>query len=153
MKYIIVTQCVIILILIICLLLKEKENRKHKYNLSKYIRLNRMMNRWVQIKQEGKKITDYTKNCYKTIAIYGFGYAGERLQDDFENDGIKIDYIIDQNANNLVSSVEIYSMQDELPEVDLVIVTSIMEFSEIKKMLGCKIDSEVVSLEEILFEL
>lgn len=153
MKYIIVTQCVIILMLIICLLLKEKENRKHKYNLSKYIRLNRMMNRWVQIKQEGKKITDYTKDRYKTIAIYGFGYAGERLQDDFENDGIKIDYIIDQNANNLVSSIEIYSMQDELPEVDLVIVTSIMEFSEIKKMLGCKIDSEVVSLEEILFEL
>jgi len=111
------------------------------------------MNRWVQIKQEGKKITDYTKDRYKTIAIYGLGYAGERLQDEFENDGIKIDYIIDQNANNLASSIEIYSMQDELPEVDLVIVTSIMEFGKIQRMLGCKIDSEVVSLEEILFEL
>ena len=112
-----------------------------------------MMNRWVQIKQEGKKITDYTKDRYKTIAIYGLGYAGERLQYEFENDGIKIDYIIDQNANNLASSIEIYSMQDELPEVDLVIVTSIMEFGKIQRMLGCKIDSEVVSLEEILFEL
>lgn len=94
MKHIIVTQCMLILVLIICLLIKE--NRKNKYNLSKYIRLNRMMNRWVQIKQEGKKITDYTKDRYKTIAIYGLGYAGERLQDEFENDGIKIDYIIDQ---------------------------------------------------------
>ena len=151
MKHIIVTQCMLILVLIICLLIKE--NRKNKYNLSKYIRLNRMMNRWVQIKQEGKKITDYKKDRYKTIAIYGLGYAGERLQDEFENDGIKIDYIIDQNANNLASSIEIYSMQDELPEVDLVIVTSIMEFGKIQRMLGCKIDSEVVSLEEILFEL
>ena len=62
----------------------EKRNRKKindAWKMSeKHLNLLIMMSEWVRIKQEGKNISDYLKqNNYKTVAIYGMSYVGERL--------------------------------------------------------------------------
>lgn len=75
------------------------------------------------------------------IGIYGFGIVGKQLASDMEDAHINITCIIDRNARNLKCDYPIYTLDDELPELDLVIVTSV-NFNEVKnhiKQKNCKI--------------
>ena len=129
-----------------------KIKKKLQHSVNKNARLYRMMNRWLQMEHEGKRVVDFLKQKqYFNIAIYGMGYAGERLQDDLENSNIELRYVIDQNANNIVSNTEIYTISDDLPEVDCIIMTIVDGIEETKQILNRKTNAEIISLEDILF--
>lgn len=119
----------------------------------KHLALFLMMNQWVKVKQEGKKLSDYfEKNGYKKIAIYGMSYAGETLLEELEGSGIEVSYGIDQKADALFLDVDVVSMEDTLEEVDAVVVTAITFFDEIEERLSEKLNCPVISLEDILYE-
>lgn len=65
---------------------------------------------------------------------------------------INIDYGIDKNINLIDSNIELFSMEDKLREVDVVVVTAITFFEEIKKELSENIECPIVSLEDIIYE-
>lgn len=68
--------------------------------------------RWVSILQDGKKLSDYfEEKNYKTVAIYGYHYIGERLHRELAENGIKVKYAIDQNRNNVKTEIEVKSME------------------------------------------
>lgn len=128
---------------------KLKDERKMA---DKHLALYLMMNKWVAVKQEGKHLASYFESKgYKKIAIYGMSYAGERLAKELDNTEIEIKYGIDKNAQNLYSSLDVYSLEDELEEVDVVVVTPIFFFNEIEEELSRKFDCPIVSLEDILY--
>ncbi len=128
--------------------------RKAQNMSDKHLALFLMMNQWVKVKQEGKNLADYfEKNHFKTIAIYGMSYAGERLCEELKGSSIAIKYAIDKNASSLYSDVEILSPEDVLEAVDAVIVTPIFFMDEIEEMLSGKMDCPIVSLEDILYEI
>lgn len=111
-----------------------------------------MMNQWVKLKQDGKNLASYfEKNGYYKIAIYGMSHAGERLVEELKNTEIKVKYGVDINADKICSSLDVYSVEDELAEVDAVIVTPIFNFNEIKEGLSRKLDCAIISLEDILY--
>lgn len=61
---------------------------------------------------------------------------------------------IDKNADGLYNpNIPIYSIEDDLPKVDIVITTTIMCHEEIKRELEVKMsnDTAIVSLEDILY--
>ena len=119
----------------------------------KHLALFLMMNQWVKIKQEGKKLASYfDKNGYKRIAIYGMSYAGETLMDELKGTDITIVYGIDKNADSIYVGVDIVSMEDVLDEVDAVVVTAITFFDEIEEKLSEKLNCPILSLEDILYE-
>ena len=119
----------------------------------KHLALFLMMNQWVKVKQEGKKLSDYfEKNGYKKIAIYGMSYAGETLLEELEGSGIEVSYGIDQKADALFLDVDVVSMEDTLEEVDAVVVTAITFFDEIEERISEKLNCPVISLEDILYE-
>lgn len=119
----------------------------------KHLALFLMMNQWVQVKQEGKNIADYLeKNGYKTIAIYGMSYAGERLLDELKGSNVTVKYGIDKKADGIYSDVDVVSPGDVTDDVDAVIVTSIYFMDEIEEALSAKMSCPILSLEDILYE-
>lgn len=119
----------------------------------KHLSLFLMMNQWVKVKQEGKKLADYfAANGYKRIAIYGMSYAGETLLDELRETEITVAYGIDKNADSLYLDVDVVSMDDDLKKVDAVVVTAITFFDEIEELLSEKVDCPIISLEDILYE-
>ncbi|MCI9560270.1 MAG: hypothetical protein HFG52_13805 [Lachnospiraceae bacterium] len=119
----------------------------------KHLALFLMMNQWVKVKQEGKNLVSYfEKNGYKRIAVYGMSYAGEAFIRELQDTEIEVAYGIDKNANNIFSNIDIISADDSLKDVDLIVVTAITFYDEIKEELCKKIDCPIVCLEDILYD-
>lgn len=125
--------------------MKKVDKFKGYYNL---------LNQWLALKQEGKSFETYFKdNGIKKIAIYGMGEIGARLYYELRESGIELCYAIDNNALSAYSELEIYNLEDELPDVEMIIVTAIFDFDEIKNSLQEKVNSRIISLEEIVYEI
>lgn len=106
---------------------------------------------WISDKQQGKSLESYfVKNNFKTVAVYGVGQLGELLCDELNQfSEVSVKYGIDKMDVCTVENLDLYSMDDELPEVDVVIVTPVFAFDEIKTNLEKKVDCSIVSLKEI----
>jgi len=117
-------------------------------------------NQWLRHKNEKKSIREYfINNNYDTIAIYGMGELGNRLYEELKSTDIKVAYFIDKNAE------EIYYGLDDIPvvgleeierqdKVDVIIVTPIYDFDSIEESLSeYNIDADIVSLEEVIYEM
>ncbi|MDE7272035.1 MAG: hypothetical protein K2N95_03095 [Lachnospiraceae bacterium] len=130
------------------------ETEKAKSMSDKHLALFLMMNQWVKVKQEGKNLSDYfEKNGYKKIAIYGMSYAGVTLFEELKGTKTKVAYGIDINADNIYSDLDIFSVEDDLPGVDAIVVTAITFFDEIEEQLSKKRDCPILSLEDILYDI
>lgn len=130
----------------------EKVEKASKMS-DKHLALFQMMNQWVRIKQEGKNLSEYfIKNNYKKIAIYGMSYAGETLVEELKSTKTEVVYGIDRNAESIYSDVDIVSLEDDLAEVDVVVVTAITFFDEIEERISKKMNCPILSLEDILYE-
>ena len=100
---------------------------------NKHLTLFQMMNQWVRVKQEGKNLSSYLEEKgYKKIAIYGMSYAGATLIEELKGTNVKALYGIDKNADNIYADIDVFSMEDDLPKVDAVVVTAITFFDEIE---------------------
>lgn len=129
-------------------------NEKRQEISNKHLSLFLMMNQWVKIKQKGKNLSEYFEKLgYKNIAIYGMSYVGETLLDELKHSDVHVLYGIDKNAESIYTNIDIVSINDELKSVDVVVVTAITFFEEIKEELSSKINCPIISLEDILYEI
>ena len=120
----------------------------------KHLALYLMMNQWVKLKQEGKSLSRYfEKKGYQNIAIYGMNYVGVTLLDELKNTNTHVAYAIDKKADEISAGVKVVSLEDSLENVDVVVVTAVFFFENIKRQLGRKVDCPIISLEEIIFSL
>lgn len=120
----------------------------------KHLALFLMMNQWVKVKQEGKNLKEYfEKNGFKNIAIYGMSYVGETLVEELKNTDIHIAYGIDKDADAIYADIDMVSVDGELQDVDVLVVTAITFFDEIEKVLSKKVSFPIISLEDILHEI
>lgn len=132
----------------------EKKVKGWKNLSDKHLALFLLMNEWMKTKQEGKSIVKYfEQNDYKSIAVYGLSYIGERVLDELKGSGVEIKYAIDRNADSIYADVDLYSLEDNLPDVDVVVVTAVYFYDEIYDNLIDKVNCPVVSLEDILYEI
>ena len=133
----------------------EGDRRNKAQSMSdKHLALFLMMNQWVKMKQQGRNLSEYfERNGYKRIAVYGMSYAGETFIDELKGSKAEIVYGIDQRANSIYADVDIFSVDDALKEVDVVVVTAITFFDEIEEKLSRKLDCPIISLEDVLYEI
>lgn len=134
--------------------IEGKKIEKWKNMSDKHLSLFLLMNDWMRIKQEGKQIKEYfDKNGYQSVAIYGMSYIGERLLDELRTAGIEVKYGIDRNADSVYVDLDVYSPDDTLMEVDVVVVTAICFYDEICNVLDGNVRCPIVSFEDILYEI
>lgn len=119
----------------------------------KFMALFHMMNHWVKDRQNGKNLSVYFKeNNYKRIAVYGMSYVGETLLQELKGTEVEVSYGIDKKARLINSDIDIVSPDEILDNVDVVVVTVVDYFDEIKEMLKEKIKCPIISIEDIVFE-
>lgn len=119
----------------------------------KYFSLFLLMNRWIEIRQEGKKLSDFLiRNGYRKIAVYGMSYAGETFINELKCSDVSVVYGIDKNADSIYADVNIVLPEDDLKPVDAIVVTAITFFNEIEEQLAQKVKCPILSLEDILYE-
>lgn len=132
--------------------LGKKVKAEHLY-AQKHLMIMQMFNQWLIDKQEGKNLAGFFEdNGYKSIAVYGMSYLGERLVDELKGSGIEVKYAIDKNAENIYADIEVKRPTENLPKVDAVVVTAVYFFDEIENELTELMDCPVISLEDVLFE-
>ena len=131
----------------------SKAISKERKMSEKHLALFQLMTQWVKVKQEGKNLALWFEDKgYKKVAIYGMSYAGETLVNELMQTEIQVAYGIDRNAEQMYAEVDIVTMEDELEEVDVIVVTAITFFDEIEKKLSEKMICPIISLEDILYE-
>lgn len=134
--------------------IEGKKVRAWKNMSDKHLELFLLMNEWMKTKQEGKHVKGYfEKNSYRSVAVYGLSYVGERLIDELRDSGIEIKYAIDRNADSIYADIDVHSPEDKLPEVDVIVVTAIRFFDEIYNNLAGTVSCPIVSFEDILYEI
>lgn len=129
-------------------IIKEKDEKIHKFK-----DYYNVLNQWMKIKNEASSLEEYfKKRGYSTIAIYGMGEIGCRLYEELENTSINVSYVIDKEAESKYSSIRIIDISNKLDDVDVIVVTPIFDFENIKIALEEKTDIKVISFEDVIYE-
>lgn len=136
------------------MLAAKGENRiicRKQESAEKFRIMYQMMERWMQIKQEGRTIAEFFKVAgYHNIAIYGMGDIGQLLLQELNQTGITVLYGIDKSSD-IKTSVPVYQPTQKLHNVDAVIVTAIAYYDEIEEMLSKTLKCPIVSMENIVW--
>ena len=110
------------------------------------------MSSWIFALQRGKTVVQYfNKRLVQRIAIYGWGDLGKCLENELQGTDVQVSYVIDRNKMNLDNgNMEIYSLDDTWPDVDMIVVTPFYEYQVIKKRIKEKVNCWIVSIEDII---
>ena len=90
------------------------------------------------------------KNSYKSVAIYGMKEFGVHLYEMLKDSDIKVEYVIDKNPGIVSEDIKCYKPSDELPKVDVIVVTASYYFNEIRKQLQ-HTGYRIVSIEDVIY--
>ena len=130
--------------------IRKKENNFSK-NDEKFVSYFNVLEQWMCLKENGKSVERYFNDLgYKKIAIYGMANMANHLIRELENTTIEISFGIDKRANVLYGKIPIISLNDVLPNIDVIVVTPVFDYTNIKKFLLGKTNAPVVSLEEVV---
>lgn len=134
-----------------------RECRKRDIDIYKKEELLKAYEKWVEALLEEKSISEYlSENGYSHVALYGMGRIGRHLSHEFSASNIHVDYVVDQvisKQTHYYDGVSCYSMENDLPYTDLIIVTVPSEAENIIKELRKKVCWQIKSIDDILFVL
>lgn len=133
-------------------LLKQSYHQSEKFRI-----LFDLTVEWLSGNVTGKNISNWIiENGYNTMAIYGMGSLGEILFFSLcKNKNIHIKYGLDQKKSIKIEGLNIYSLEDQLEQVDLVVVTVVTLYEDIKNEISQKTDfpCKVISLLQLVEEM
>lgn len=76
---------------------------------------------------------------------------GKQLLDELHfHDDMVCDFLIDKNARGINIDIDVYSPEDEIPSTEIIIVSTIHIFEEVKNLLQNRTNSKVISIKEII---
>jgi len=108
---------------------------------------------WLAILVENRDIAQFFKaSGYQKVAIYGYAALGRRLKEHLQSlDGVHVEYIIDRRAaHKKVSDIVIVEPSNVMKAVDVIIVTAVHDYNQIKRDLKDLGYVSVISLEDML---
>jgi hypothetical protein len=109
-----------------------------------------LLEKWMCLRDEHIELSDFFKEKkLMKIGIYGMGRLGNHLLCELSASGIKVEYGIDKVPKEH-PRVKVYSLDDELPEVDAIVITVMGQYDDIAKLLDKKIQTELVTIEEVI---
>ena len=101
--------------------------------------------------QRGMKAADYlTGRNWHSVAVYGAGDVGKCLLAELDGSAVAVKYVIDRRK--LALDLPVYMPEEDLPPIDCIIVTAVMDYGEIGRKLQEKMDCHVISIEDIVYQ-
>lgn len=108
------------------------------------------LGKWMAGKGNKESYAEYLFQLgIQSVAIYGCGVMGEYLYIELK-DKLNVRYFIDRNASKMHGEIPVYSLQDELPKVDGVVVTLMGKVDDVKRELQEKSFENILVLKEWL---
>ncbi len=108
---------------------------------------------WLRVHQEGRTLAEYfRKNGYSTVAVYGMKELGEALVGELEKSDVDVKYCVDRSADDIYVEVDVYKPDQNLPPVDVMVVTAVHYFEDIENDMMNKVDCPIISLEDVVWE-
>lgn len=113
----------------------------------------RILDIWLTLKEKGIELSDlFQKKGISSVAIYGIGLLGKHLYYELKNSKIEVKFVIDRSRSIGESNLSLYRPEDELPEVDIIVITPTYAYSEISAQLAARGYENVISLEWVVNE-
>lgn len=118
---------------------------------AKYRNYFQILNQWMRLKEKNESLERYfVENHFKTIAIYGMGVMGKHLAEELkDSEHVEIVYGIDQAADRMRFPFQVLKADEDLSDVDVIIVTPVLEFDNIREKLRKKLECPIISLAEV----
>ncbi len=130
----------------------DKEYEKLALEYHKRSLNYRVLYMWLKRLHSGKRLEDYfISKGYKNVAIYGMGDIGELLCEELESSSIRVNYGIDRDYKRFNKELRIYGPEDNLPVVDVIVVTPVFYFDEIRSILKKSVNCPVISLHDVFY--
>ena len=134
-------------------MLFRSERKRLEEKAYRYETYWRVLDRWLYLKESGRNMADYLEEKgIHSVAIYGVGMLGEHLLKELQEGNVKVCYGIDAKKDKIKAEIPIYSIYEELPETDAIIVTVPYAFEEIKERLEKKTSYLILSLESLIMD-
>lgn len=139
----------------------EEESKNDIYNAKEKFRIYYQLTlRWLNNDADGKKVKQYLHNKnISRIAVYGNGDFGNILRNQLQKDDtVEIVCFIDRSrgrrnqSSGQIPVIDIGEVGDWKDMIDAIIVTPILEFEAIKKDIEKNINTEIISLQSIIYE-
>lgn len=128
-----------------------KNIAENKNLTSRYQSYWRTLDRWMIILESGKTIEQYLHDKgIQHIAIYGLGLLGKHLLSQLSNTDIVIDYAIDRKGAMRIGNFPVITLENDLPETQLIVVTVTYDFAKIYKEIVSKTSDKVIGLDELI---
>ena len=125
----------------------DKQNQK-------MILFYNLLVKWLNVELSLPSIADFfLKRGYERVIVYGIKELGDLLIKELETSGLCVVCGIDKDARYIIQNIPIIEPDDDIPIADVIIVTAIAAFDEIKNNLEEKTKIPVVSLSEVIDEL
>ncbi len=128
---------------------------KEYSSLEKFANFTYLFDFWLQIIEQGKNVASFfEERQYSRVAIYGMGILGRHLKTQLDAERCKVSYIIDKGVIYFEDAqydllTNIYKLQ----KADIIVVTPVMEYIGIKRMLEEHINIKIVSIEEVILSI
>lgn len=130
--------------------LSEQYRRLEKRS-NKFVDYFKVLNLWMKKKKEHISVHGYLAGLgIRRIAVYGVGELGERLYEELENSDIEIAYGIDNNTSRNYHQLPVRSLTQDLEEVQVIIVTPVADYEDIRSRIKQVTDCTVISLKDII---
>ena len=144
--------CGIIIGFYLSLILIVKKMIKQKNRIDKLQEFYDLLIQWLKNTECKKHLADFFyDNKFNSVAIYGIKEIGELLYNDLTSSGITVKYIVDKNVKRTDLGVPVISPNEDLQDVDVIVVTAIHYFDEIRTELEKKVSCNIVSIEDIIY--
>lgn len=131
---------------------QNSEILSKKKEVDKFFEYFHIMDKWLKAyeKENFETIRKYfIENSIYTVAIYGYGVMGRHLHNILKQINIEVKYVIDKNLKKENSHLSVVRPEEELVYVDMIIVSLVSEFSDIKRVLQLKYKGKIISLSEL----
>lgn len=126
-------------------------NIKRTANLEKFRTMFLICNVWLTLRNKNKSVYRYLQdNGFHEIAVYGNGYLGKQLYEELKTQNVYVQYFIDRDAAYMKEEVPVYTLEEELEPVDIIIVTLTKKDENFRKALENKTKTTVWYIEELL---
>lgn len=124
-----------------------------KMRAEEYKRYLDMMNQWLILEQEGKRIDRFIKKQgWIKVAVYGMAIYGRHIIRDLKSSDCAVVYAVDQKKMDDYDGVKVWRPRDPLPQADVLINSVIHEHSKIVEEMSDIILCPIVNLEDVVFE-
>lgn len=99
-------------------------------------------------------VNAYIKNYFNqmgisSVAVYGLGFLGNHFIDELNKTDIKLKYGIDKSARNIKSTLDVFTLDDELPDVDAIVVLLPDIFPELYAQIRKNYSGMIISIEQV----